>query len=257
MKKTAQKKTLFFCAALALFLGACNDATTTGSSNSGSSLTTSFGSVTLSALNGDTLMVHMPKEVFGANETEMAFSTVETWVGTSKIASLSGENLNYAPGTSSAWFTVSSLQDGDNVSFVVRSASGSEQIFTAAVSDAAGVTASLSGEAPVAEETDGPTATFGQLANGRSLIIIPLEAFGSSTDDLDGATIDISLNSEVVSEDLDASAYYSATYDAVRFYLSGLEDGDALRFKLYLTDGSTATFYGEVSATGDAEIPQS
>lgn len=257
MKHPNRKKIVFLSAALALFLGACNQGETTTSST-GSSLTTTVGDVTISALNGDSVIVHMPKEIFGTSETDVMFSTVEIWIEGTKIESKSGETLNDASGTGSVWFSVSFLEDGDELSFVVRSESGVEQNFSASISDSAEVTASLSGETPVAEEEqDDLTATFGQLSDERSLIVIPLEAFGDSTDDLTGATIDVSLNSEVIAEELDASAYYSSTYSAVRFYLDGLADGDALRFRLYLTDGSTVMFYGAVSADGDTEVPQS
>lgn len=257
MKYSHRKQLAFFSMVFAIFFGACQQTSTT-SSSTGSSLTTTVGDITISALNIDNVTVRIPKEIFGASETDIMFSTVEVWVEGVLIESKSGEHLNYAPGNGSVWFSVSSLEDGDELGFVVRSESGDEQIFSASISDSAEVTASLSDEAPVAEEEqDEVTATFGQLSDERSLVVIPLEAFGDSTDDLTGATIDVSLNSEVIAEGLDAASYYSSAYEAVRFYLEGLEDGDALRFRLSLTDGSSVMFYGTVSSDGDTEVPQS
>lgn len=248
----------FFCALFAL--SACNEATTgTTSSSSSSSLTASTGNVTLSALSGDTLTVRMPASLFGSSDADIQFSTVGVWVNDAYAAILAGEKLNYISSTGNVSFSVSSVNDGDMIVLVVSAQNGSSQIFYATVSDSAAVTASLSADAAVSEEEESDvTATFGQLSSeNKSLIVIPLEAFGGATDDLDDATIDVTLNSELIAEDLTATTYYSATYDAVRFYLAELEDGDVLRFDLHLEDGTTVRFYGEISADSDTSVTES
>lgn len=250
-----------FCALFAL--SACNESTTgTTSSSSSSSLTASTGNVTLSALSDDTLTVRMPASLFGSSDTDIQFSTISVWVNDAYATTLAGEKLNYISSTGNVSFSVSSINDGDMIVLVVSAQNGGSQAFYGTVSDSAAVTASLSADAAVSEEEEEEesdvTATFGQLSSeNKSLIIIPLEAFGGATDDLDEATIDVTLNSELIAEDLSATTYYSATYDAVRFYLADLEDGDVLRFDLHLEDGTTVRFYGEISADSDTSVTES
>lgn len=95
--------------------------------------------------------------------------------------------------------------------------------------------------------------TMGQITSeNKSTITIPLIVFGDSEDDITGATFDVGINGGVSLSDQSASSYYSSATLAVRFILSNLSDGDAMEFTLTLSDSSTKTYSGTISASGDS-----
>ncbi|MCP5464555.1 MAG: hypothetical protein H7A33_05990 [Deltaproteobacteria bacterium] len=96
------------------------------------------------------------------------------------------------------------------------------------------------------------TITIGQIydLDSGSFVAIPLGVFGTTTDDLNGATINIYFNGALVDQ-LDASAFFYSTGD-VRFYLTPVTDGDVLGFGITRADGGTLYYEGTASADEDS-----
>ena len=93
--------------------------------------------------------------------------------------------------------------------------------------------------------------TIGQLTTeGKAQLTFPLAIFGSSSDDLVGASVTIKRNNVTVVNALDPSSYYQENIQAVSFYLTSLNNGDVLTFLVSLNTGVTKSFQGTVS---DAE----
>lgn len=95
---------------------------------------------------------------------------------------------------------------------------------------------------------------IGQLNNnGTSRIEMPLEVFGSSVDDLEGASFDIQINGETVLSNLNPEIYYLSASEVIAFILTALEDGDVLVFIIHNSFGAVVIYNGTVSDESDQE----
>lgn len=96
-----------------------------------------------------------------------------------------------------------------------------------------------------------PTETvvsIGQLdSDGISLITIPLEIFGETEDDLEGASIDILVNEAPIISGINPQEFYQSSRRAVTFNLNRLKLGDILEFVISRADGTILKYRGTVS----------
>lgn len=100
--------------------------------------------------------------------------------------------------------------------------------------------------------------TIGKLnSESKAIITIPLSLFGDDENDLNGATIDISVNNIALVSGLDPTDYFNSSKQVVEFILSDLADDDELSFLITKKDSSTKTFTGTVSDTAASEATES
>lgn len=117
-------------------------------------------------------------------------------------------------------------------------------------------TDTIEGETEPVDQVD--AITMEQITSeGKSTIIIPLIIFGDSEDDVEGATFDVGINGGTSLSNQDALTYYSSASQAVKFVLSNLSDGDEMAFILTLSDGSTKTYSGTISSSGNSTATSS
>lgn len=93
--------------------------------------------------------------------------------------------------------------------------------------------------------------TIGKLSeDGKSAISIPLTIFGATENDLEGATIIISVNGEV-KHTVSPSPFFHESEQVVKFLLSWLAKDNQLSFEINKKDGTSETYSGTVSDTED------
>ena len=97
-----------------------------------------------------------------------------------------------------------------------------------------------------------PSISVSKVSDSGTVIVeMSTDIFGSSTDDLDGATFGIHVNGAVWVTGLDPYDYYVSEDNEVAFVLPNLSEGDDVVFVIHLNSG--AVTYYEVVVSSENE----
>ena len=111
----------------------------------------------------------------------------------------------------------------------------------------------VSGETPSGDfDASVYSITLGQINNQASAIEIPLGVFGTSTEDLSGATADVYINGSLLYSDLNPSSLYHAAAGLVMFIVQPLYHDTVLGFVIHTNTGTSNLYEGIVSEEEDS-----